>query len=315
MISILMSRGWTLGHVAGIPVTVNGSWSIAAAVLIVALTFGLGLGVASLPVAVILTLGVYASILAHEFGHALTARQFDVQTQEITLHLFGGVAKLKSEPATPWAEFCVAAAGPVVSLALALGLGIVAVVTTSILDLPTVNLIVGQLAALNLLLGVFNLLPGLPLDGGRILRAWLWARRDNRVSATNSAGRAGEAIAWGLVGLGILGLTGFGPGGLLTILLGLALRRMARHEMNFVRTGSKSPRTRTSFFDDTSRPSTEPTVRFLYDMRTILDQAARARPHSHPDHAPPDASTDTTVTPRRYVVRYVDGNEVVCEER
>lgn len=139
--------------------------------------------------------GVWSSILAHEFGHVLTARRMGCATREITLWPIGGVASLESIPRRPRDEALMAAMGPVVSLVLAaLGLGAGYALEPSQASLAA---LLGLLGAVNLSLAVFNLLPCFPMDGGRIYRAWLASRMD-RVRATQRAVRLGRWMAFAL---------------------------------------------------------------------------------------------------------------------
>ena len=157
--------------------------------------------------AVAFVIGLYASIVAHEYGHALTARRFGIQTIAITLHFFGGVAKITSEPRTPKQELLIAIAGPAVSLALAalaaLAFGVLVVLQPAGVSGAVAGFLV-HLALMNLILGVFNLLPGYPMDGGRVLRALLWWRSGNHRRASYLAARGGEMVAYGLMGLGVI---------------------------------------------------------------------------------------------------------------
>lgn len=158
---------------------------------------------------------LFVSLLAHELAHAFMARRQGIEVKGLTLWLFGGVASLGREPATPGADFRVAVVGPATSLALAGGFGAIA---AGLQFLGVAHLLVsvgGWLAGTNLLLGVFNLIPGAPLDGGRLLRSFLWRRRGDRVSAAISATKAGRAVGFGLIGLGLAQfVVGAGVGGL-----------------------------------------------------------------------------------------------------
>src|SRR5689334_8363459 len=133
--------------------------------------------------AVITTLGLFLSVLGHELSHALMGRAEGIEIEEIVLHPFGGLARLRNEPQSPGAEFRIAIAGPAASFVI----GII----TFVLLLPTVksgySTIAGVLLLLsagNLLLAIFNLFPGYPLDGGRVLRALLWRRSGDMREAT-----------------------------------------------------------------------------------------------------------------------------------
>jgi Zn-dependent protease/CBS domain-containing protein len=196
-----------LGHILGIPVGLNHTWFFAIALISWSLagyyyphrapgfddaTYWL-MGIVS---AVLL----FASVLLHEFGHALTARRFGIATRQIVLFLFGGVAQIENEPPTPRAEFLVAVAGPLTSLAFAASCRLLA----PFLGARPLGDIAHYLATVNLMLGAFNLVPGFPLDGGRILRALLWARSGSLPRATRAAARTGQLFAMLFIGLGML---------------------------------------------------------------------------------------------------------------
>jgi Zn-dependent protease len=206
-----------LGTYAGIPVRAH--WSMA----LVAVLFGVNLA-ASLGVApgLIATMAFFASILAHEFGHALVARRYGVETESIDLWALGGVAHLDREPPTPRADGLIAIAGPLVSLvigAAALGAGI-ALQSTAI----------GWIGIVNLILAVFNMLPGAPLDGGRVLRAFRWARTGNKYRAMRDAGNAGRVLGWGLAGLGVVMMLN-GQFGVFVLITGIFIAMNARAEI------------------------------------------------------------------------------------
>ena len=147
---------------------------------------------------------LFASVLVHELGHALMARRLGISTRSIHLHLLGGTAAISENPESPADEIMIAAAGPAVSLLLAvLGLGL-----SGLLGMPsstTLNSVSGVFSffgAVNLMLGLFNLVPALPMDGGRIFRGFL-ARKMRHAKATQVAGRVARVIA---VGLGLVGI-------------------------------------------------------------------------------------------------------------
>lgn len=183
----------SLGRYFGIPVRAHWSMALIAGLLGVSLANSLGL------VAGFLTVGAFfLSILAHEFGHALVARRYAVETQSIDLWALGGVARLDREPPTPRADGLIAVAGPLVSLVIGIavfGAGIA--LSSSAL---------AWIGFINLFLALFNMLPGAPLDGGRVLRAVRWSRTGNRYRAMRDAGNAGRVLGWslGLVGLALM---------------------------------------------------------------------------------------------------------------
>jgi len=141
---------------------------------------------------------LFASVVVHEFAHALVARRFDVQTQGITLFIFGGVATLENEPPTPRAEVAIALAGPVVSGAIALAAaGAMAVCDRFDATPLGAGAAIGfaYVAVANAVLAVFNLIPAFPMDGGRVLRALLWMRTRDRRAATIAAALVGVTLA------------------------------------------------------------------------------------------------------------------------
>jgi Zn-dependent protease len=206
-----------LGRIAGIPVRAH--WSMA----LVALLFGINLAAALGTVPGILaTIGFFLSILAHEFAHALTARRYDIETESIDLWALGGVARLDREASTPRAEGLIAVAGPAASLALGVvlfGLGV-------LLASP----VLGWVGFVNGVLAVFNMLPGTPLDGGRVLRAWRWSRTGDKYRAARDAGNAGRVLGWGMVGVGVAMMLNGMPG-IFIGLTGLFVALNARAEI------------------------------------------------------------------------------------
>ncbi|MDU8912450.1 site-2 protease family protein [Aestuariicoccus sp. MJ-SS9] len=170
---------------------------------------------------VVAMLAFFGSLLLHELAHSVVARGYGVPIKGITLFLFGGVAELEAEPKTARVEFLVALAGPAMSLALALGFWVLAQLTP-LLALPTaVPEVLGYLAMINLVLGLFNLVPAFPLDGGRVLRAYVWQRTGDILHATEVAARSGTLFAYLLMWLGMIGLfQGALVAGLWQILIG-----------------------------------------------------------------------------------------------
>jgi Zn-dependent protease len=182
-----MRMSWNLGRIAGINVYLHPTL-----LLILALPGVLQGGVDS----VLLVASVFGCVLLHEFGHALTARRFGIETEDITLYPIGGVARLRRLPRAPGAELLITLAGPAVNLAIAFALGGLLTVGAG-LDVWSVFPVAGFLATLawlNLLLAGFNLIPAFPMDGGRILRAALsgWL---GRLRATEVAAGIGQVLA------------------------------------------------------------------------------------------------------------------------
>ena len=154
------------------------------------------------------------SVLAHELGHTVVSLGLRLRVRRITLFLLGGVSEIEDEPQTPGREYLVAIAGPLVSLLLA-GAGFAA--TAALQGGTVAHLLALQVALANGLVAVFNLLPGLPLDGGRVLRAAVWWARGDKLRGTRAAAQAGRGVAV-LVVLGAVALSGGSLSGLTSVL-------------------------------------------------------------------------------------------------
>ncbi len=174
--------------------------------------------------------GLFVSIVFHEMWHSIIAQRYGLPMKGITLFLFGGVAEMSDEPPSPKAEFLMAIAGPISSVVLGLaflGLGLLA----GAVGWPTpVAGVLIWLAVLNGILVAFNLIPGFPLDGGRVLRSILWHVKGNLRWATRVASQVGAIFGLVLIGLGVLNLlAGANPiGGLWWILIGMFIRSAAK---------------------------------------------------------------------------------------
>ncbi len=167
-------------------------------------------GVVSAPV-------FFATLFAHELAHAVTSQRFGMRVERITLWMLGGMTELDGEPPSPKADALIAASGPLTSLGIA---GVTGALAWAIGGQSLVVAVLAWLAQINLVLAVFNLLPGAPLDGGRLLRALLWWRYHDRVRATRSAATAGRGLGFMLVALGFLEVLAGGPFGLWLALVG-----------------------------------------------------------------------------------------------
>ena len=202
-----MNPTFQLGRIAGIRIGVNWSWLIVFALIVWSLAsavfpsqnpgFSDGEYIA---MAVAAALLFFASLLLHELGHALQARRDGVEIEGINLWLFGGVAQFRSAFPSAGAEFRIAIAGPLVSLAL----GVLFVLVAAFAGLPNaIDGVVAWLGYTNLILLVFNLLPALPLDGGRVLRSALWHFRGDLRWATWVAAGVGRGFGFLFIGLGV----------------------------------------------------------------------------------------------------------------
>jgi Zn-dependent protease/predicted transcriptional regulator len=159
-----------------------------------------------LAMALVAMLCFFASLLLHELAHSVVARRFGVPIKGITLFLFGGVAELEAEPQSASVEFWVALAGPAMSLCLGLGFWVLAQFSELALNSLLLTEVLRYLAMINLVLAVFNLVPAFPLDGGRVLRAYLWHRQGDILRATETASKSGAVFAYVLMTLGVLAL-------------------------------------------------------------------------------------------------------------
>lgn len=181
LIAVNLARGgmW-VGQVQLLPVSVTAAWILA----------------------IITTIGLFLSVLGHELSHALMGRAEGIEIEEIVLHPFGGLARLRNEPENPGSEFRIAVAGPAASFVFA-AISFVLMLPVMMAGYPTAGGVLLLLCAGNLLLAVFNLFPGYPLDGGRVLRAILWRRTGDIKEATRMAGICGMLIAAVLIIFGV----------------------------------------------------------------------------------------------------------------
>jgi len=207
----MFSNAIKLATVSGFDIKVDPSWALIAA--LVTWTLSQQYFPATLPdqtsqmyvvMAVVAMLSFFGSLLLHELAHSVVARRFGVQIKGITLFLFGGVAELAEEPRSATAEFWIALAGPAMSLSLSAVFWLLARLSGQILNAPAVTETLSYLAVVNLVIALFNLVPAFPLDGGRVLRAYLWHRHGDILWATKAAARSGTIFAYGLMFLGVL---------------------------------------------------------------------------------------------------------------
>lgn len=179
--------------------------------------------------AIIAMLGFFGSLLLHELAHSIVARRFGVHIKAITLFLFGGVAELEDEPTSANSELWIAAAGPAMSIMLGLVLWILGGLWQSIGASEGVGMVLTYLATINLIIAVFNMFPAFPMDGGRILRAYLWHRNGDILQATKTAARSGIVFGYTLMALGVLVMfQGVLSAGLWYVLIGFFVMGAAR---------------------------------------------------------------------------------------
>lgn len=236
-----VGEGWQLITIRGIPLRIHPSWFIilVLATLAFAEQYRASLSAAASPQAVwliafVTALLLFVSVLLHEMGHSLVALSQGVQVRSITLFLLGGVASVERECSTARGALAVAAAGPAVSLLLAAGLlsGVHPVAHAS----PLLGEMLNQLGTLNLVLGLFNLLPGLPLDGGLIVKALVWQVTGSQRRGVEVANASGRLLSTLAVVLGALMLLrGAGMGGAWLMLLGWFGLGAARNQSQLLR--------------------------------------------------------------------------------
>jgi Zn-dependent protease len=236
-----MNRTIQLGRIAGIPVGLNWTWAFVFALFVWSLAASVfpstnpGLATSTyLVMAVLATLLFFGSLLLHELGHALQARREGVEIEGITLWLLGGVARFRGMFPSAGAEFRIAIAGPLVTLLLAGTFGAATILTHVA---PAIDGIFAWLAYINLLLLGFNLLPALPLDGGRIFRSALWMIKGDLAWATRISATAGVGIGWLMIAAGAAALVIVGAySGVWLALIGWFVVVGARGESQLVST-------------------------------------------------------------------------------
>jgi len=230
----MFGTSWRVGRIAGIEVRVDSSWVVIALLI----TYSMYLQVSQVYqdisageavwIGVLATVLFFGSVLVHELAHAVVAQARGIRVQDITLFLFGGATRAKVESRGPGDEFLIALVGPLTSGLLAGLFGIVTGLGRDVLSRPLAGTF-GYLAWTNLLLAGFNLVPGFPLDGGRLLRAALWRATGSLARATRVASMAGQGVGWLLVAAGVAWLlAGDLAGGIWFAFIGWFLVQAAR---------------------------------------------------------------------------------------
>jgi Zn-dependent protease len=198
-----MQTGWRVGSIFNIPLFIDNSWFF----VVVLITFLQGSDprwaslvgpIGAYAAGFLLALLLFASVLAHELGHSLVARAQGITVNSIKLFLFGGIASIERESKTPGEAFQVAIAGPAVSFLLFIVLTLLVRVT----NLPPIaSGVIASVATTNLVLALFNLIPGLPLDGGQIFKAAVWKATKSRAKGVRWAAKSGQILGWSAVAL------------------------------------------------------------------------------------------------------------------
>lgn len=226
-----MNRGIRLGSVGGVEIVADLSVLVISAILMWVVYVDIGVSypdtdpVVGTIIATLAGVAFTASVFAHEGSHAAVATQRGLAVRRIRLLGFGGYTEMEGDAGRPADEFAVAVAGPIVSFALS---GLLWLLSLVMVAAPAAQSSIQFLAFANLFIGVFNLLPGFPLDGGHALRAAIWRLTGDKVRATEAVVRAGRIIGWAVVAVGTLyAFASFQPMTLLLIILGWYLLRSA----------------------------------------------------------------------------------------
>lgn len=230
-------RGVRLGKILGFEINIDWSWLLIFFLVVFTLASGYFpslrhnfdpstnwmLGVAA-------ALLLFASVLVHELSHSLVARRFGIDVKGITLFIFGGVSQTTEEPRSATEEFWMSIVGPATSFGLAAFFGILDIVGTSAHWPVAAVALVGYLAMINFFLGAFNLVPGFPLDGGRVLRSIIWGTTGDLTKATRYASFSGQTFGYLLMAIGFFNIVALGQmiGGLWLIFIGWFLTGAAR---------------------------------------------------------------------------------------
>lgn len=205
-----MGSGLNLGSIWGIPISLHASWFL----IFFLLTWSLSSNyfpqeypqlslMTNIILGVLTSILLFASVLAHELGHAFIALRNSIPVIRITLFIFGGVAQLRKEPSSSGAEFRIALAGPLVSFSLAIFFGGLWLLSESV---PAITASSRYLMRINFMLAGLNMIPGFPLDGGRVLRALVWWLSGDYSKANRVAVISGQLVAFGFIGLGIFAI-------------------------------------------------------------------------------------------------------------
>ena len=340
-----MGAGFRVGTILGIPIRIDYSWLIIFAILVFALTanFAHMLPGLAFPVAVVLGLVTallfFGSVLSHELMHSVVARAKGLPVAGITLFIFGGVSQLEEEPASPRIEFEMAMVGPLTSLALAV-LFFLAWMAASparphtLADyfriVPAAGIqswagaVFHYLAVINLFLAIFNLAPGLPLDGGRLLRAVIWHFSRDLRAATRVATGTGQLLGYLLIGLGILTFLAGNAGGIWYAFIGwflLQAAQQAYQQMLFrsalagVSVGALARRDALAVPPDLSIQNLvdDYLLRYAANVFPVVegDRVVGTVGMSEIHHAPRD---EWPITPVSRIMRPVTADEVVSEK-
>lgn len=227
-----MKYSWKIGRIAGIEIHIDSSW------FVIFVLFTWALANSYFPqqypdwqrgqywlIGLFTSLLMFASVLLHELAHSLIAKVQGEEVRRITLFILGGVAQISEEPKQPWKELTMALVGPSASMVLAFGFFVLSFFLAGVSELLKASFL--YLAVINFVLAIFNLLPGFPMDGGRVLRALIWQATGDLRKATSIASKAGQGVAFLLIFLGIFQILRGSLGGFWLIFVGWFLHSAA----------------------------------------------------------------------------------------
>jgi Zn-dependent protease/CBS domain-containing protein len=227
-----MKHSWKITKIFGIDIYIDSSW------FVIFILFTWVLATSYFPqqypdwqksqfwlIGLLTSLSMFASVLIHELAHSLVAKWQGEEVKRITLFILGGVAQMTEEPKKPWKELTMALVGPSASMVLAFGFFVLSFFMAGVSEPLKASFL--YLAIINFVLAVFNLLPGFPMDGGRVLRALIWQATGNLKKATRIASKTGQGVAFFLVFLGILQILRGSLGGFWLIFVGWFLHSAA----------------------------------------------------------------------------------------
>jgi Zn-dependent protease/predicted transcriptional regulator len=231
---VMFGTSWRLARIAGIEVRIDRSWTVIALLITYSLYLRFSViyrelsTVQAVGLAIVAAVLFFGSVLGHEMAHALVSQARGIRVQDITLFLFGGATRARVESRGPGDEFVITVVGPLASAVLAVVFGLVDVFGRDVLPRSVAGAF-GYLAWVNLLLAAFNLVPGFPLDGGRLLRSAVWKATGSLPRATRVAALSGQTVGWLLIIGGVVFLlSGNLAGGIWFAFIGWFLIQAAR---------------------------------------------------------------------------------------
>ncbi|MBW4558834.1 MAG: site-2 protease family protein [Trichormus sp. ATA11-4-KO1] len=286
-------QGFRLGSIFGFEIRVDLSWLLI--FFLVLWTLSAGIFPTNYPgltngtyfgMGIVATLLFFASLLAHELSHSFVARAKGIPVEGITLFIFGGVSRTRMDAETPGDEFQIAGVGPLVSLMLAALFGVIWYISRNAALSVVVTGVAAYLASINLALAIFNMLPGFPLDGGRVFRSMIWKYTGNLKKATQIATTGGKWLGYLLIALGVWQMFSYAIlSGLWLILIGWFLYNAAEasYEELLLRTSLQGVRAREIMTPYPETVSADVTLQELVD-KYFLSRRYQSFPVTQDNH-------------------------------